>query len=161
LLRGRKELFVPIGCEATWLGGSAVRVVVGSRTVDFDVKKKHIYKSRLAEDIAGFLNGDRPIPANRGYRWPWYQWLMLLAPLALLGVLMVGELPETALKPLKGFGVFMLAVGGPILAYLLWHIERLRVGVRWTGAVIVFGGAFLSSLWMYLSGPNLPPAARY
>ena len=159
LYRGRKELIVPVGCEATWIGGSLVRVVVGNRTVEFQLKKRHIYKSRLAADLAGFLNGDRPMPVNKGYGWPWHQWLLLLLPLGLLGVLIVGELPDTSLKWLKGFGIFMLAVLAPLLAYVLWHMERLRVGTRWTGTGLLVGSAYLFAAAMYMSGPRLPPAA--
>jgi hypothetical protein len=159
LYRGRKDLTVPIGCEATWLGGGHVRVIVGSRTVEFQIKKKHIYKGRLAADVTGFLNGDRPMPVNKGYRWPWYQWLMLLAPLGLIGVLIAGELPETTLKPLKGFGIVMFAFLAPALAYLLWNIERLPVAVRWTAATLLLVGVYLASGSMYFFGPHLPPAA--
>ena len=161
LYRGRKDLLVPVGCEATWVGGSLVRVVVGSRTVDFQLKKKHAYKSRLAADLAGFLNGDRPMPANRGYRWPWYQWLVLLAPLALIGVLIAGELPETETRGLKGFGIVMFALLVPLLVYWLWHMERLRVGLRWGGSAVLVGGAFFCTALMYCFGPDLPPAAPY
>jgi hypothetical protein len=161
LYRGRKELLVPVGCEATWLHGAVLRVVVGSRTVEFQLKKKHIYKSCLAADIAGFLNGDRPMPVNKGYGWPWYQWLLLLLPLGLLGVVIAGELPETPMKPLKGFGIFMLAVLGPLLAYALWHMERLRVGVRWTGASLLVAGAYLLSLSMYWFGPPMAATAKW
>ena len=161
LYRGRKEFIVPIGCEATWISGGRVRVVVGSRTVEFQIKKKHVYKARIAADVAGFLNGERPMPANKGYRWPWYQWLLLLAPLALIGVLIAGELPETPMKPLKGFGIFMFAFLAPVLAYAVWHLERLPVAARWTAASLVVGGVFLFSGLMYYFGPNLPPAAAY
>jgi hypothetical protein len=161
LYRGRKELMIPVGCEATWVKGSLVRVVVGSRTVEFQLKKKHIYKSRLAADVAGFLNGDRPMPANKGYGWPWYQWLLLLAPLALIGVLIAGELPETAAKGFKGFGIVMFALLGPLLVYWLWHLERLRVGVRWAGSALLVGSFFFFTALMYWLGPDLPPAARY
>src|SRR5262249_19563423 len=37
LYRGRKELIVPVGCEATWVSGGLVRVTVGSRTVEFQL----------------------------------------------------------------------------------------------------------------------------
>ncbi len=161
LYRGRKELIVPVGCEATWVRGGRVRVVVGSRSVEFQIQKKHVYKSRMAADVAGFLNGERPMPVNKGYRWPWYQWLMLLAPLALIGVLIAGELPETPLKPLKGFGIFMFAFVAPVLAYIIWQIERLPVKARWTAASLVVGGVFLFTGMMYYFGPKLPPAAAY
>jgi hypothetical protein len=161
LYRGRKDLIVPVGCEATWVAGAVVRVVVGSRTVDFQLRKKHIYRSRLAADLAGFLNGDRTMPAEKGYGWPWYQWLLLLAPLGLLAMLFFGELPETSLKGLKGTGIFLLGAGGPILAYLLWNMERLRVGARWAGAGLLAAGAYVFSASMYLSGPHLPRAAEY
>ncbi len=158
LVRGRKELSVPVGCEATWVGGGLVRVVVGSRTVAFQINKRHVYKRRLAAAVARYLNGDRPMPINKGYGWPWYQWLMLLAPLGLLGVLIAGELPETDLKPLKGCAIFMFAVLGPVLAYALWHIERLPVVARWTAASLLVVGAYALSGTMYWFGPRLPPA---
>jgi hypothetical protein len=161
LYRGRKDFQIPVGCEATWVKGSLVRVVVGSRTVDFQLKKKHAYKSRLAADLAGFLNGDRPMPANKGYGWPWYQWLLLLAPLALIGVLIAGELPDTATRGLKGFGIVMFALLCPLLVYWVWHMERLRVGARWAGASLLVGGAFFCTALMYWFGPDLPPAAAY
>jgi hypothetical protein len=161
LYRGRKDLIIPVGCEATWVKGSLVRVVVGSRTVDFQIKKKHIYKSRLAADLAAFLNGEKPMPANKGYGWPWYQWILLLAPLALIGILIAGELPDTPTKGLKGFGIVMFGLLGPLLVYWLWHMERLRIGARWAGAGVLVGGAFFSTALMYFFGPDLPPAAAY
>lgn len=161
IFRGHKEVIVPVGCEATRVGGSQVRVVVGSRTVEFQIKRKHIYKARLAADIAGFLNGDRPMPGNRGYGWPWYQWLLMLAPLAFIAVLIAGELPDTDLKPLKGFAIFMAAVLLPPLAYILWNMERLSIAVRWTVAGLLVGGACLFTGSMYYFGPRLPPAMAY
>jgi hypothetical protein len=161
IFRGHKEVTVPVGCEATRIRGGQVRVVVGSRTVEFQIKRKHIYKARLAGDIAGFLNGERPMPLDKGYGWPWYQWLLLLAPLSLIAVLFAGELPDTDLKPLKGFAIFMLAILAPPLMYALWNMERLSVALRWTMACLLVAGVCLLTGSMYWFGPRLPPAMTY
>jgi hypothetical protein len=49
----------------------------------------------------------------------------------------------------------------PLLVYWLWHMERLRVGLRWAGSAVLVGGAFFCTALMYCFGPDLPPAAPY
>jgi hypothetical protein len=59
---------------------------------------------------------------------------------------------------LKGFGIFMLGVLMPVLAYALWNMERLPVAFRWTMASLLVGGAYAVTASMYFFGPHLPPA---
>ncbi len=81
LSSGRKDqAFVPVGTPVRYLGGNRIVVPLDDRDVELAVGNRTVYRQRLARDVARFLSGDRELPRPAEFRWPWYVYLLWLAP---------------------------------------------------------------------------------
>jgi LSD1 subclass zinc finger protein len=79
----RAQAFVPVGTPVRYLGGNRLAVPLDDREVEIAVANRTVYRQRLARDVAAFLSGDRELPRPADYRWPWYAYLLWLAPAGL------------------------------------------------------------------------------
>jgi hypothetical protein len=74
---------VPLGTPVRYLGGNRLAVPLDDREIELAVGDLTLYRQRLARDVATFLSGDRVLPWAPDYRWPWYVYLLWLAPAGL------------------------------------------------------------------------------
>jgi hypothetical protein len=77
------EVFVPLGTPVRYLGGNRLAVPLDDREIELAIGNLTIYRQRLARDVATFLSGDRALPWPADYHWPWYVYLLWLAPAGL------------------------------------------------------------------------------
>src|SRR5262245_28993358 len=115
LRRGETELLVPVGGPARHLGGNRLEVRVEGREVLLQVRRPRTHLTRLARDLASFLDGQSPRPRAAEYGLPW---LLYLTPALVLGVPLLG----LATRLLGGGWVGGLIWGGltAFFAALCW-----------------------------------------
>lgn len=119
LRKGKKQEFlVAPGESAQYLKGNRLSLLIEGRWVEVTVFKLGWYQTRLATDLAEYLNGERDVLYPEEYKLPLYLYAVAFLPLGIPIITLGGLLPGAL-----GGGLFGACLG-------LAQVERIPVGVR-------------------------------
>jgi hypothetical protein len=152
-LRGRRDLYASV-CgphPARYLGGNRLAVFLDGREVVLNVIRGNTDLTKLARDMAAFLNGEKAALDNRDYRLPWRlrlsPWLALGVPFLAIWLRVLGGVHNGA-----RFLWFLLAVMFVYLAYRI-PLRRQALSTRrrvvWLGVVLGSFLLLLGGAWSY------------
>ena len=165
----RPFLYVPIGLPIETVGRrSLVMSLPDKRTVSVELLGANA--GRLADDVAAFLVGERPMPEAREYRRnpKWLLWLALIFALGLaVGPVVMSQTTELGLETGLLIGAGFAGVGLLANAMVVLFTRMSVFGKVFTMTVIggAMTGVFLFGATAYLAGkreaeqpkPDPPP----
>jgi hypothetical protein len=135
-------LIVPRGCNAEYLGGNRLAVVVGNRRVEFALCRLATYQNRLAQDVARYLNGDLATLPISKYALPLYLTGLVVLPLGIPLLTLGGAIPA-----LVGAGA--MALNGAIAQNERWPVvlRASLCGCVTCLALLATFGLLLPAFW--------------
>ncbi len=149
----KEEVFVPLGTPVRYLGSNRLRVPLDDREIELAVGNLTIYRQRLARDVATFLSGDRQLPWPADYRWPWYIYLLWLAPSGL--PFLAASVHETDDAGGVVFLCGLLAVALVLAGYSLIQYEKWAPRLRLALAAGASLSAYALVVWASAADPPL------
>ncbi len=149
LSRRKKQITIPVGAEARYVGKNRIDVTLPDYRLELLVTKFGSFQNRLAKDLAAFLSGQGDRPVVTDYAMPWYFFVVSALPLGIPILTLGGVLPAVIGFGLSGacFGIVqneersvqsrLLAAGALVfLGYLaLFAVFSVRCNVGWAGFV--------------------------
>lgn len=107
LKQGKKQkIAIPRGTPARYQSKNKFSVQLETYKLEITVAKFGSYQGRLAEDLAGFVNGDQPAPDPSAYGIEWYFYALSAVPFGIPIVTLGGAIPGAI-----GGGLFGACVG--------------------------------------------------
>jgi len=138
LRKGKKQEFlVAPGESAQYLTGNRLSLLIEDRWVEVTVVKFGWYQTRLATDVAEYLNGERDVLYPEEYKLPWYLYAVAFLP---LGIPIISQ--GGAIWGGLGGGLFGACLG-------LAQVERIPVGVR---VLLALALSAIGYLILFLAG---------
>jgi hypothetical protein len=133
LTQRKTQLKIPVGAHAEYAGKNRIDVTLPDCRLEISVTKFGSYQNRLAQDMAAFLAGGKPMPVLSDYSLPWYFYVLSALPVGIPIITLGGAIPGAI-----GFGLAAACFG--ICQQEDWPTPvRLLVA----GALVVLGYAAL------------------
>lgn len=107
LKQGKKQkIVIPRGTPAKYESKNKFRVKLDTHQLEITVAKFGSYQNRLAEDLAGYVNGKRSAPDLSDYGIEWYFYALSFLPFGIPIITLGGAIPGAI-----GGGLFGACIG--------------------------------------------------